>query len=282
MRPWLNIRTSLPKINHMIEAHFDESGIHQGAKVCVIAGYFGHSAQWRSFNKKWLRVLECFKFPLEDFHATDLIEKRDHQPMLKALARSIAQSEIYPVSSGIIVDDFLSFTEDQRRFFTGATIMPSRKIKHSGSPNTPYFVPFQRALENITSYTKPGRTANCSFGLGRPMEKYATLFFKQIKERGWTNMGWTTRNRLGVPFFPLAKNTPQLQAADFLALLTYRHMTERHAANDWSVLPTGLLPTCLRKLRSVHDHGYEAKDSLQITLDKSYAILGNWDGHRQP
>jgi hypothetical protein len=92
-------------------------------------------------------------------------------------------------------------------------------------------------------------------------------------------MGWTTRNRLGTPLFPLAKETPQLQAADFLSLLTYRHMTERYTANDWSVMPTELLATCLRKLRSLYDHGYESIYSLQVTLDQSYAILGNWDGH---
>jgi hypothetical protein len=264
----------------MLEAFFDESGIHQGAKVCVIAGYFGHSVQWRVFADKWLRVLQDFSFPLRDFHATDLIEKRDHQPMLEALAQTIATSEIYPISSGIIVDDFFSFTEEQRKFFTGATIMPNWKLKNSGSPNKPYFVPFQRVLENVTSYTTRSRVANFSFGIDRPMEKYAKPFFGQIKKSAWTGFGWKTRDRLGAPLFPLAKETPQLQAADLLSLLTYRHMEERHAANDWEVMPKGLLETCLRKMRSRNDHGYETRDSLQIPLDQSYAILGNWDGHQ--
>ncbi len=263
----------------MIEAYFDESGIHQGARVCVIAGYFGYSAQWRAFNKKWLRVLSDFNFPLADVHATDLIEKRDHQPMLTALAGAIAKSEIYPISSGILVDDFFSFTEDQRRFFTGATIMPNWKLKNSGSPNKPYFIPFQRILENVTSYTEPGRTANFAFGLDSPMEKYAKPFFTQIKENPWRGMGWKTRDRLGATSFPLAKEMPPLQAADLLSFLTYRHMQERLDADDWMVEPQGLLATCLGKTRALSDHGYEAKDSLQSTLEKSYAILGKWDGH---
>jgi hypothetical protein len=96
---------------------------------------------------------------------------------------------------------------------------------------------------------------------------------------GRRGIGWTTRDRLGDPSFPLAKQTPQLQAADLLSLLTYRHMQERLAANDWTVGPKGMLATCLRKMRAHSDHGYEAKDSLQITLNQSYAILGNWDGH---
>jgi hypothetical protein len=263
----------------VIEAYFDESGIHQGAKICVIAGYFGHSTEWSAFSEKWIRVLSDFSFPIEDVHATDLIEKRDQLPMLTALSGAIAKSKIYPVSSGIIVDDFFSFTEDQRKFFTGATIMPNWKIKKSGSPNKPYFVPFQRILENVTSYTPPGRTVNFSFGLDRPMERYAKLFFKQIKDSPWRGTGWETRDRLGEPFFPLAKQTPQLQAADLLSFLTYRHMQERLAANDWTIPPMGLLATCLSETQALSDHGYEAKDSLQITLEKSYAILGNWDGY---
>ena len=106
--------------------------------------------------------------------------------MLEALAQAIATSEIYPISSGIIVDDFFTFPEEQRKFFTGATIMHSWKIKNSGSPNKPYFVPFQKVLENVTSYTPKGRKAKFSFGVDRPVEKYAEVIFKQIKESAWT------------------------------------------------------------------------------------------------
>jgi len=45
------------------------------------------------------------------------------------------------------------------------------------------------------------------------------------------------------------------------------------------VEPQGLLATCLGKTQALSDHGYEAKDSLQSTIEKSYAILGKWDGH---
>jgi hypothetical protein len=105
-----------------------------------------------------------------------------------------------PLSSGIIVGDFFSFTEDQRKFFAGPMIMPNGKIKNSGSPNKPYFVPFQRALENITAYTNPGRTANFSFGLDRPMEKYATHFSSRSKTVNggiWDGLhatGWALRS----------------------------------------------------------------------------------------
>ena len=222
----------------MLEAYFDESGIHKDAKVCVIAGYFGYAAQWGAQEKKWRKVLEDFNVLLEKFHATDLISSRQHQPMLKKLAESIAKSEVYPVSSGIIVDDFYSFSEKQRKFMTDATLTPSGKFTTSGAPTKPYFVPFQNAVRNITDYTKPGRRVNFVFGLDRPMSKYADAFFKEIKLRGgWGQRGWASRARLGDPAFPLAKETPQLQAADLFAHLTYRHMTERNEANDWNTPP---------------------------------------------
>jgi hypothetical protein len=90
---------------------------------------------------------------------------------------------------------------------------------------------------------------------------------------------WATKGRLGDPAFPLAKATPQLQAADLLVHLTYRYMLERHAANDWNVVPSGLLLTCLRNIKSRNDHVFQNKASLQGTLEKSYAIAGNWDRH---
>jgi len=43
------------------------------------------------------------------------------------------------------------------------------------------------------------------------MAEYSTSFFKEIKTRGgWAEGGWTSKNRLGDPAFPLAKHTPQL------------------------------------------------------------------------
>jgi hypothetical protein len=35
----------------MIDAYLDESGIHEGAEVCVIAGYFGGKGQWREIRQ---------------------------------------------------------------------------------------------------------------------------------------------------------------------------------------------------------------------------------------
>jgi len=60
----------------MIEAYLDESGIHDGAAVCVIAGYFGGPGQWHKFERLWRKSLDRAGVPLEKFHALNLIEHR--------------------------------------------------------------------------------------------------------------------------------------------------------------------------------------------------------------
>ena len=113
----------------MIEAYLDESGIHEGAAICVIAGYFGGRGQMRKLEKAWKEVLAYFHFPMEKFHAKNLIKSNKHHPMLGALAQAIAgQAKIHPVSYGIIADDFNSFSLAQRRFLTGATTFGSPEI----------------------------------------------------------------------------------------------------------------------------------------------------------
>src|SRR5216684_7649509 len=60
----------------MISAYLDESGVHDGAAVCVIAGYFGGVGQWRKFEILWRKILAKADVPLEQFHANNLIEHR--------------------------------------------------------------------------------------------------------------------------------------------------------------------------------------------------------------
>lgn len=106
----------------MIHAYLDESGIHAGAEVCVIAGYFGGPGQFKKFEHAWQRGLRAIGIEMEEFHAKNLTQRRDRQNAVEDLAYLIAQFRISPVSYGIIVKDFFSFDEGQRRFLTGATL----------------------------------------------------------------------------------------------------------------------------------------------------------------
>jgi hypothetical protein len=193
------------------------------------------------------------------------------------LVRAIAAYKIYPVSAGIIIGDFTSFTEPQRRFLTGGTLRRG-KLVSSGCPNKPYFTSFQWCIRTLVKRAPVGGKAHFFFGLDRPFAKYATSLYRIIKEAPRPD---GNRDRLGEIAFPLAKETPQLQAADLLTYLTYEHVTERLHANDWSVPPKSLLAQCLAN-GQMDEQAYFDRACLQSSLDKTYAVHGNWDRGNTP
>ena len=235
-------RDKHPKIFAMIDAYLDESGIHDGAAVCVIAGYFGGRGKWRKFEDNWKQMLRDFKVPMEKFHTKHLYpepkegtwfcdqwsRRDDYKSFHDAIADTIYEhKKIHPVAAGIIVPAFNSFSLDDRRFLTGATMTPKGIPVHPGSPDRPYFVPFQTVVRKICEYAPVGGKAHFFFGIDRSFYNYATVLFKQIMNDSFRIGGplaW--KDRLGTPSAPKAANTAELQAADFLANLTYHHMLD--------------------------------------------------------
>lgn len=275
-------RDEHPKIFAMIDAYLDESGIHDGAQICVIAGYFGGKGQMRKLDAAWKATLRDFDFPMADFHAKSWVKLPEHLPMLRELARVIGQQrKVHPVSYGIIVDDFYSFTLAQRRFLTGATLHPrTHKLTSNGCPTKPYFVPFQNIVRLIADYAPVGGKAHFNFGLNEPFAKSALALFKQIikqsklEPRPWST--WKSVDRLGTPLFPLASETAPLQAADLLVHLTYLHMNE-WKANKKIVKQSPFLTECLQNSRSNEDHSYQNRKCLQRILEQSRQIVPDWD-----
>lgn len=264
----------------MIHAYLDESGIHDGAAMCVIAGYFGGKKQLRGLEKAWRAVLKRFDFTLADFHAKDLLKARRHRPMLEGLALAIGeQRKVYPVCFGIVVDDFKSFSLTQRKWLTGATLNEQTgKLTTTGAPSKPYFVPFQNCTKAVTGYAPVGGKAHFFFGLDRPFADYAIALFRQIKEQADNPLTtWDTKDRLGDAAFPLASETPQLQAADLFVHLSYQHMLERHAAGNWDVMPTGMLLDCIKNVRALEDLRFQDKACLDDYLEQSRVLAGSWD-----
>jgi hypothetical protein len=226
----------------MIHAYIDESGIHEDAKACVICGYFGGLGQWRKFEKQWRMALQEFDVPLEEFHAKDLIQRHGffkswndpkYYSFLEELAKALTLHKLYPVSFGILVEDFWSFSEKERKVMTGGTICADGKLLTPGCCKRPYFVPFQWLMRTVASHTGVGGKAHFYFGLGNSFSKSALWLFHYIKTR--PSAPYVAR--LGDIAFPLAKETPQLQAADLLSYLTYEHMLERMLTGDWESYP---------------------------------------------
>src|ERR1700682_5243439 len=168
------------KVFAMIEAYLDESGIHRGANVCVIAGYLGERDSWADLEAGWRKALSDAGVPLEDFHTTDFLPTHNYRGLLLELATVIQSCEIRPVSFGIIVSDFFSLNEKQRRFITGA-VLKGTKLITSGCPSKPYFTPFQSCVKRVASYTPPEGKAHFFFGLDRGFAKYAMALYGLIK-----------------------------------------------------------------------------------------------------
>jgi hypothetical protein len=113
-----------------LEAYLDESGIHGGSEVYIVAGFFGKKGAWRRLETEWRRTHAEFRVPLEEFRAKKLMKREGvfrgltrerHEEFVNALARAIADSRIHPLCYGIFVADFFKFSLIERRFLTGAT-----------------------------------------------------------------------------------------------------------------------------------------------------------------
>lgn len=269
----------------MISAYLDESGIHDGAKVCLIAGYFGGPGQMKRFDTAWRDTLKRFNFPMRDFHAKDLLKRHSAHPMLQALAQVAAsQRKVYPVAYGIVVDDFNSFSLDERRFMTGATLMQdSGKLVTSGCPSKPYFVPFQQVLKIVTDNAPVGGLAHFHFGLGNIFAEYALAMFRQIKDEAPIHKAfnsWNSRDRLGDPAFPLARDTAPLQAADLLVHTVYQHMLkgiEDGISGEFPYWPSGVARLCIANARTPHHLVYQNRRALQKMIDDAKTLAPAWN-----
>jgi hypothetical protein len=277
------------KILAMIEGYIDETGIHEGAKVCVVCGFFGGKGQWRKFERDWRAALDKHNVPLEKFHALNLVGRdgkrhgffhgwtdQQFNALMGDLAAAITSYKISPVTHAIVIADFDSFPLIHRRFFTGAEIRGGR-IVNSGCPNKPYFAPFMNCIKRIASYAPVGGKAHFFFGLDRPFGKYAAALYKILKT-GPTLTSVAFRERLGDIAFPLAKETPQLQAADLLAYLTTQHVEERLAAGNFNSPPYGWLKQCLVRTHVHADHSIIERASLAETIRLTHEYSGDWEG----
>lgn len=251
----------------MIDAYLDESGIHEDAAICVVAGYFAGQGQWRKFEKAWRRVFaEHGILAVEDFHAKDLLKKDD--PRHKRLAESLGDviqsfsDKIHPVTAAIDVQDFESFSLDDRKFMTGATLRNGRLIG-TGSPDKPYYIPFQHCLKRVAAYAPRGGKVHFFFGLGHTFSGYASKLYEQAKNDPFSPF----REALGEIDFPEAKHTPALQAADLLVHLSYQYGLGMMRDNCWGqIQPQGLLYKILAGTRDHSDHTFQDGPALEKTL----------------
>ena len=260
----------------MLSAYLDESGIHEGADICVVSGYFGGENQWKKFDHHWTKILRDYGVPelhSKQFWGRDKKGKRigpykdwddaKAEKFLSKLVSVIEQATAYPIASLVVVHDFLSFSYDERRFLTGGGYL-NGKFVSSGAPSKPYFVPFQHCILESVKYCKPGIKMNYYFDFNKVLSGYAQDLYKIIV--GWIQLTRDPAGRaLGEIGFPTGIQAPALQAADLLAYQTYQYRKtgtgeRRHAMPH-------LLRQLLSKSKDNRDFVFYDRKTLILSLE---------------
>jgi len=222
-----------------IESYIDESGIHEGAVVCVVAGYYGTRSAWDKFEPEWRRVLRDHGIEQVGFHAKRFWKKvREGKRIervspyrgwsddkadkfIERLVQTVARNRIFPFGYGVVVDDWKALPLNVRRFLTGASHTKGR-FTSSGSPNRSYYLPFAFSVAASLAHsgaTETAKKVHFFVGLDRSWSGYAKEMYYGIARD--QRVGPMFRHLLGTISFPLSKDTPELQAADLLAYRLY-------------------------------------------------------------
>lgn len=184
----------------IMRAYLDESGIHKGADVCAIAGYFGDQCAWEKLEGEWRAILKEFVVP--EFHAKCFWHRDDKGKRIKPYAgwsdqkaneflgkllKVITDCSIYPVGAAVIGREWKELPVNERRYLTGGEIR-NGKFKTAGSPSKSYFLPFLQAVQRIARYCDEDEKAYCFFGLDKTFRGYALNYYRDIIGRRYPSV----------------------------------------------------------------------------------------------
>jgi hypothetical protein len=148
-----------------IECYMDESGIHDGAKLCTVAGYYGTQNAWHKFEREWRQVLRAYGLEHIGFHAKDFWRKEAGKRVvppydgwddtrvgkfIERLVQVIVRNRIFPFGHAVMIPHWNLFSLDARKLLTGATYKNGKFIT-SGSPDRPYFLQFMFCVLDAVS-----------------------------------------------------------------------------------------------------------------------------------
>jgi hypothetical protein len=225
-----------------------------------VAGYYGSHKNWKTFEAQWNKVLSaypevaCVGFHAKHFFSRDKDGNRVKEykgwpeekayKFMERLTQAIMRNRIFPVGYGVIVNDFGALTLTLRRWLTGAEFGKNGKYIKGGCPSKSYYLPFEFCVLKSCqkSNANPFDKIHFFAGLDRTFYGYANALFKLslIDER----LPKEIRNLLGTIAYPLAKDTPGLQAADLLCNRLYRRAL--YALDNPSTNPNQLLSDLLK------------------------------------
>jgi len=256
----------------------DESGIHDGAHVCVIAGFWGGANRWKEFAPRWTKIIENADEPaLKEFHSSNFWNASGQrrgvfarwsdskaEQFVSELIACIADLDLYPMSASLKISAWRKLNKEERMFLTGGKMnLPTREWASRSAPNKTYYLPFQFAVVYPAMACKEHLRVNYFFDLNKQFRNHATELFELMKK----DENLTCRSRIGKLSLLTSEESPGLQAADLLAYQSYRYGKIRINSSQpvKGTIPP-ILKELLRNARSIEDFPFFDEDGLNVAL----------------
>jgi hypothetical protein len=265
---WLIAPRGKEKYIAVLQAYLDESGIHDDAKYCVLAGFAGSTEQWKRFEELYSAVGKDAVTP--GFHAQRFFaraparvspyagwtEKRAEN-LIDGLLKAIFGSHIHPYGAIVDIEAFRSYSLEERAYLTGK----SRDEKNSlltGAPEKPYYLVFQSSIiEALRKFKRVNWKVHFAFDQQNLFAPYAVILYQRMKAspemKDWAR-------RMGDLSFKARSDATPLQAADLFCHCWYQIMLHGSSKVDRRV------KTCLDVMREYKD--YELHFFSKASMDK--------------
>lgn len=211
----------------------DESGIHGGSQICVVAGFVAPLATCTLLEREWKNLLH--RRSVQHFHAkefsncSDAFYGWDHSRKNRFIndAYSVINSAMDDngcavIGAAVPTIDFYALSTDERRWLTGGALRINGKWIDSGSPRKPYFLPFQQCVvDSVETIKNP---IHFVFDQQTDYEIHANKLFRILREQrsdlvdAFGDIVYTSKHR-ALP----------LQIADFIAYESYQFLIGKRA-----------------------------------------------------
>lgn len=227
----------------VLSAYFDESGIHDDAPLCVMAGFIGSLRQWQRVEAAYRRAAGADAYD-PGLHASQFFVRTPEgqhggpykgwsndraEGLLESLVQAVDEAGVWPILAALDVEAFRAYSRAERQQLTGHYQAPAGKASLAGAPTKPYYLVLQSVVVQAAKrVTRPDLSVRFIFDLQQQFAAYGVNLYEYIKRVGL----WGTPSRvLGDISFARRADALPLQAADLLAYLWYqRNVPQRRAA----------------------------------------------------
>lgn len=216
----------------MLKAYMDDSGTHADSPVCLIAGYWGGTNQWKQFEQRWKLVLDRHK--VDEFHAKvfwgrDASKERigpykgwsdrKRHAFMEELLRVIGSVKVHPFAFGVLSSEWSKRTSWQKKILSGGS---GKSLNNA--PQNPMFMSFQTAILRICRYCHEGVAMHFVMDSNANTNGWSAICYnKAKKELATSEWGHLKPENLGDLVFSDSKKALPLQAADLLAYEAFKY-----------------------------------------------------------